>query len=77
MTAPMDGAGAAAAALAAGQVSAVELTAAYQRRIEALDAAVGAWEHVDGVGARPEAAAAPPGPQPGVPVGGQDVLNTH
>lgn len=72
----MDGAAAAAAAIAAGEVSPVELTRAYLDRIEALDPAVGAWESLDGEQALAEAAEAQPGALHGVPFGVKDVFNT-
>ena len=76
MSAPMDGVAAAAAAIAAGEVSPVELTRAYLQRIEALDATVGAWESLDGDRALAEAAEAQPGALHGVPFGVKDVFNT-
>ena len=77
MSAPMDGAVAAAAAIAAGQVSPVELTQAYLHRIEALDAASARGSTSTPSARSAEAAAAQPGPLHGVPFGVKDVFNTQ
>jgi aspartyl-tRNA(Asn)/glutamyl-tRNA(Gln) amidotransferase subunit A len=74
-----------AAAIAAGEVSAVEVTQAHLDRIVAVDPDVHAFLHVAGLGAlaaaeevdRKRAAAEPLGPLAGVPLALKDVLTTH
>ncbi len=71
-------------ALVAGEVSAVEVTAAHLDRIAAVDEAVHSFLHVDGEGARAAAAAVDDrraagealGPLAGVPVAVKDVMTT-
>jgi aspartyl-tRNA(Asn)/glutamyl-tRNA(Gln) amidotransferase subunit A len=73
-----------AGALAAGDVSSVELTQAHLDRIEAVDGAVHAYLHVDAEGALSAARAAderraagnPASPLDGIPVAVKDVLAT-
>jgi Asp-tRNA(Asn)/Glu-tRNA(Gln) amidotransferase A subunit family amidase len=72
-----EGAVACAAAVAAGEVSPVELTKACLRQIEVLDPVVGAWEHVDPERALVEARECQPGPLQGVPFGVKDVFNSR
>src|SRR5919198_248298 len=67
----------AAAEIAAGRLSPAELAAACLGRIEAVDAAVGAWQHLDRDAALTAAGAAERGPLHGVPVGVKDVFNTR
>jgi aspartyl-tRNA(Asn)/glutamyl-tRNA(Gln) amidotransferase subunit A len=77
------GAGEAAARIREGKVSPVELVDACLARIEALDARILAWAHVDGAGARAvarertaEAARGQTrGPLHGVPVGVKDIIH--
>jgi aspartyl-tRNA(Asn)/glutamyl-tRNA(Gln) amidotransferase subunit A len=74
-----------AAAIAAGQVSAVEVTQAHLDRIVAVDSDVHAFLHVAGLGAlaaaeevdRKRAAGEPLGPLAGVPLALKDVLTTR
>jgi aspartyl-tRNA(Asn)/glutamyl-tRNA(Gln) amidotransferase subunit A len=74
-----------AAAIAAGEVSAVEVTQAHLDRIVAVDPDVHAFLHVAGLGAlaaaeevdRKRAAGEPLGPLAGVPLALKDVLTTH
>jgi aspartyl-tRNA(Asn)/glutamyl-tRNA(Gln) amidotransferase subunit A len=74
-----------AAAIAAGDVSAVEVTQAHLDRIVAVDPDVHAFLHVAGLGAlaaaeevdRKRAAGEPLGPLAGVPLALKDVLTTH
>ena len=73
-----------AAAVAAGEVSAVEVTQAHLNRIAAVDPDVHAFLHVAGIGAiaaaedvdRKRAAGEPLGPLAGVPLALKDVLTT-
>jgi len=73
-----------AAAIAAGQVSAVEVTQAHLNRIAAVDPEVHAFLHVAGLGAlaaaedvdRKRAAGEPLGPLAGVPLALKDVMTT-
>src|SRR5215469_15575172 len=73
-----------AAAVAAGQVSAVEVTQAHLNRIAAVDPEVHAFLHVAGLGAlaaaedvdRKRAAGEPLGPLAGVPLALKDVMTT-
>src|SRR5919198_4771048 len=67
----------AAAEIAAGRLSPAELAAACLGRIEAVDGAVGAWQHLDRDAALTAAGAAERGPLHGVPVGVKDVFNTR
>ena len=74
-----------ATAMAAGEVSAVEVTRAHLQRIEAVEPAVHAFLHVDAEGALQaaadvdarRAAGEPLGPLAGVPVAVKDVLTTR
>ncbi len=67
--------------LATGEVSAVEVTRAYLDRIEALDAAVGAYLTVDAAGALAQAETADrhrgEGPLAGVPIALKDIFLTR
>ncbi len=73
-----------AAAVAAGEVSAVEVTQAHLDRIAAVDPDVHAFLHVAGIGAlaaaedvdRKRAAGEPLGPLAGVPLALKDVMTT-
>jgi aspartyl-tRNA(Asn)/glutamyl-tRNA(Gln) amidotransferase subunit A len=72
------------ARLASGQVGAVEATRAYLARVEALDAALGAYRTIDAEGAlsqaaevdRRRAAGEAPGPLAGVPLALKDIFLT-
>ncbi|MBK0398875.1 amidase [Limibaculum sp. M0105] len=74
---------AAARAIAAGDLTAVAMTAACLARIDAVDAGIGAWAHVDRDGAMAAAEALdahrrkglPCGPLHGVPVGVKDIID--
>jgi aspartyl-tRNA(Asn)/glutamyl-tRNA(Gln) amidotransferase subunit A len=74
-----------AAAIAAGEVSAVEVTQAHLDRIVTVDPDVHAFLHVAGLGAlaaaeevdSKRAAGEPLGPLAGVPLALKDVLTTH
>jgi Asp-tRNA(Asn)/Glu-tRNA(Gln) amidotransferase A subunit family amidase len=66
----------AAAEIAAGRLSPGELAEACLDRIDAVDGAVGAWQHLDRGGSLAAAGAAERGPLHGVPLGVKDVFNT-
>jgi Asp-tRNA(Asn)/Glu-tRNA(Gln) amidotransferase A subunit family amidase len=66
----------AAAEIAAGRLSAAELAESCLARVEGVDGAVGAWQHIDRDAALAAAGAAERGLLQGVPLGVKDVFNT-
>jgi Asp-tRNA(Asn)/Glu-tRNA(Gln) amidotransferase A subunit family amidase len=64
------------ARIAAGDITATDVTRAYLDRIVAVDGAIGAWAHLDPAKAETAARDAAPGLLHGVPIAVKDVIDT-